>query len=216
MRFFLTYLPYRCCLYIQLPPSHSSAPLSPHSLLVSVHSLCSASFIYISLSFALILFLALQRKVLKQLIRTLKHILRSFFESVSYENRIFPDIKHSRSPRSTEMPPNQTVSGQIRHSSKTSNLAFFKNSCQVHKERETAFNCLVYIRTHHIVYNKRNLNTYQSLVELRTEIVNYVCYNTLKISRPKHKIKHIRGGSTQFLSVYIMYQADLKAHYIQQ
>ncbi len=57
---------------------------------------------------------------------------------------------------------------------------------------------------------------YKSLVELKTEIVNYVCYNTLKKSHPKHKIKHIQGGSTQFLSVHIMYQADLKAHHIQQ
>ncbi len=97
---FFSYIPSLSLLSLHsAPPSSSSPPLPHHSLRVSVHSLCSASFLSIYLTFSLLLFSALQRKGLKQIIRTLPHILSSFFESVSYENRIFPDINHSRSPR---------------------------------------------------------------------------------------------------------------------
>ncbi len=139
---FFSYIPSLSLLSLHsAPPSSSSPPLPPHSLRVSVHSLCSASF-----------FIHISHFLSTSILSPAEKRFKTDYQNPSTHPQFIlwvcelwkQDLSWHQPLTFSEMPPNQTVSGQIRHSRKTSNLAFFKNNCQVHKEQETAFNCLVY------------------------------------------------------------------------
>lgn len=140
LSFFLTYLLYLCCLYTQLPIIFLSSSSSSFPACLCPFALLCIFFIHISHFLSPSILSPAEKRFKTDYQNPSTHPQFILWVCELWKQ----DLSWHQPLTFSEMPPNQTVSGQIRHPRKTSNLAFFKNSCQVHKERETAFNCLIY------------------------------------------------------------------------